>query len=86
MKIQPFSDQIYIKIDEVKAGILNTSSRESAVECAEVLALGQGTEGGILKVGDKIFVKAWAIDIITHGDAKYHFVNVTSGGILAKVK
>lgn len=86
MKIKPFFDQVHIKVEEARAGALNTSSRESAIEYAEVLALGKGTDGGELKVGDHIFVKAWAIDIITHEDKRFYFVNVTTGGILAIVK
>jgi hypothetical protein len=34
-------------------------------------------------VGDRVFVKAWALDVITHNKETYYFVNVESGGILA---
>lgn len=83
MKIQPATDIIYIEIEKAKAGALVTSSREGAVEYAKVLALGKGTEGGSIKVGDHIFVKAWAVDIINYNDKTYYFVNITTGGILA---
>lgn len=86
IKIQPFTDQVHIEIEEAKAGVLNTSSRESAVEYAKVVGLGEGCVGGRLKVGDHIFVKAWAIDIISHQDKRYYFVNITTNGILAIVK
>lgn len=95
MKIKPLKNIIYLKLNQVKAGALDISSRESAVEYAEVLAVGGEEEDRIkdlvysqpiLKKGDKVFVKSWAIDIITHEDEKYHFVNIESGGILAIVR
>ncbi len=85
-KIKPFTNQIYIKMDEAMAGALDTSSRESAVEYAEVLALGEGTEGGLIKVGSRIFVKSWGIDSVHHQDVRYNFINVTTGAILAVVE
>lgn len=83
MKITPQANIVQLKIEEAKAGILDTSSRDSAVEYAEVLAT--GSEVKSLKVGDKVFVKAWAVDIITHDDKKFYFVDITSNGILARV-
>lgn len=76
-------NMVALKIEEAQAGVLDTSSRETAVEYAEVLAVGSKVES--LKAGDKVFVKAWAVDIINHNDTKYHFVDITSNGILAKV-
>lgn len=83
MKIKPLGNQIYLKIEEAKAGVLNTSSRETAVEYAEVIEVGEGVKS--VKKGDKVFVKAWSIDIINHNDKKYHFVNLDTNGILAIV-
>lgn len=83
MKIKPSELIVQLKIEEAKAGDLVTSSRDSAVEYAEVLAVGDGVKS--LKVGDKVFVKAWAIDIINHEDKKYYFCNLNTSGILAKV-
>lgn len=84
LTIEPIANQVYLKIDEAKAGILDTSSRTSAVEYAEVVAVGSSVTS--VKKGDKVFVKAWAIDTIQHEDTKYNFVNVETGGILAIVK
>ena len=84
MIIQPLNNIIYIKIDEPKAGVLNTSSRPSAIEYAEVLDVGEGVSN--IKKGDNIFVKAWAIDIINYQEKKYHFVNLETNGILAVIK
>jgi len=84
MKIQPLNGIVQLKIEEAKAGVLDTSSRASAVEFAEVVSVGENVTK--IKQGDKVFVKAWAVDIITHNEQKYHFVDITSGGILAVVK
>ncbi len=87
MKIRPLPEEVQLKIEEAKAGILDTSSRESAVEYAEVLAVGDSLlleETGIKK-GDYVFVKSWAIDIISHEDKKYYFVNISTKGIKAIV-
>lgn len=83
MKVKPLQNTVYLKIDEARAGVLDTSSRSSAVEYAEVLAIGEGVKS--LKVGDKVFVKAWAVDIVDHGDKKYYFVNLDTNGVLAVV-
>ncbi len=87
MKIQPLGNNIQLELEEVSAGALNTSSKESAVEYAKVVAMGAGAEVVYgLKRGDYVFVKAWAIDIINHEDKKYYFCNIDTGGILAVVK
>lgn len=82
MAIKPQKGIVYLKIDEAKAGVLNTSMRTSAVEFGEVLAVGEGVT---LKKGDKVFVKAWGIDNITHEDKKYHFVHIDTNAILAVI-
>lgn len=83
MKIKPFTNQIYIKMEEAHAGILDTSSRESAIEYAEIVAIGEGIT--TLKKGDTIFVKSWAIDSVYYNDKRYNFINVETGGILAVI-
>lgn len=74
----------YLKIEEAKAGDLITASRQSAVEFAEVIAVGKDVDD--LKAGDKIFVKAWGIDIVNHNDVKYHFIHKDTNAILAVIK
>ena len=81
--IEPLENIVYLKIDEVKVGGLDTSSRNSAVEVAEVEAVGEGVKN--LKKGDKIFVKAWGVDQISYKEERHYFVNVNTGAILAKV-
>jgi co-chaperonin GroES (HSP10) len=84
MKIKPLNDIVQLKIEEVKAGVLDTSSRESAVEYAEVVEVGENVYD--LASGDKVFVKAWGVDIVNYEDKKYHFVNINTNAILAVVK
>jgi co-chaperonin GroES (HSP10) len=84
MKIIPLEGEIQIKVEEVHAGTLDTSSRESAVEFAEVLAVGEGVTQ--VQKGDKVLYKSWAVDICYHNDKKYYFINQKTGGIKAIVK
>jgi co-chaperonin GroES (HSP10) len=84
LAVNPLPGIVYIKSDEVSSGMLDTSSRQSAVEVAVVVAMGTGVEG--LLVGDRIFYKAWACDTITHEGVRYNFINVATGGILAVVR
>ena len=83
MIITPQPNIIQLKIDKAPAGVLDTSSKESAVECAEVVGVGSAVTG--IAIGDRVFAKAWAIDIITHDDQRFYFVDQTSNGILAKL-
>jgi len=84
MKIKPLGNIIQLKIEEAHAGALDTSSKQSAIEYGEVLAVGEEVTLKVKK-GDKLFFKSWAVDIITHEDKRYHFINPQTGGILAVV-
>lgn len=83
MKIKPLEGEIQLKIEEAKAGILNTSSRKSVVEYAQVIAVGEGVKE--IKKGDYVFVKSWAIDIINHDEKDYFFISVKTMGVKAIV-
>lgn len=85
LKIEPLGNIVHLKIEEAKAGILDTSSRMTAVEVAEVVAVGPDVKSD-LKQGDKVFVKAWGIDLINHEDKRYFFVAEDTNAILAKIK
>jgi co-chaperonin GroES (HSP10) len=84
MQIKPLKGIVYLKVEEARAGTLITESYTSAVEYAEVLAVGEGVDN--IKKGDKVFVKAWAVDTITHDDKTYRFVAIDTNGILAVIK
>lgn len=83
MKITPAPGHIQLKIEEAIAGVLDTSSRPNVVEYAEVIAIGEGVG---IKVGQHVFVKAWAIDIVDYQDKKYYFVDLSCNGIKATVR
>lgn len=84
MKIQPLNGIIQLKIDEAHAGALDLTSRHSAIEYGEVIAIGEGVNR--VKVGDKVFFKAWAVDIINKDDVRYCFIAQDTNGLLAIVK
>lgn len=88
MKIKPIGKVIYLKLDTVesvggKNVSLDTSSKKTTREFAEVVAIGPAVTQ--VKVGDKIFVKAWAIDIINHDKQEYFFTNEDANGLCAVV-
>lgn len=88
MKIKPVGKVIYLKLDTVeeiggKAVSLDTSSKKTTREFAEVLAV--GPEVLTVKVGDKLLVKAWAIDEIVHDKESYFFTSEDRDGICAVV-
>lgn len=85
MKIKPVADNIYLKVEEPEAGVLNLSSRLSAVEIGEVIALGEKVTLP-LKIGDKVQFKSWAVDIVNIDEKRYHYVSEFTGGIKAIVK
>lgn len=84
MDIHPLKDIIQLDIQEARAGVLDTSGRPSAVEYANVIAVGEGVTQ--VKLGDSVFVKSWGIDIVTHEDKKYYFVSQDTKALMAIVK
>lgn len=84
VKIEPMPGIVYLKTEEVMAGSLDTSSRESVVETAEILAVGK--DCGDLKKGDKIHVKlSWASDTVMDKGVRYVYVAIDTNAILSKV-
>ena len=83
MTIEPLPGIVQLKIDQAKIGVLDTSSRNTAVEFAEIAAKGDGVN---MEIGDKVFVKAWGVDIVEYNGEKYYFVNVENKSILAVVR
>lgn len=84
MKILPLRDYIQIRTEEVKAGALDTSSKASAIEFGEVIAI--GPDQNHIKVGDKLMFKSWAVDSVYYEDKWYRFINPETGGIMALCK
>lgn len=101
MSIKPLPGIVYLKMDKVEAGAF-VVTKDTAIEVGEVIAVGEDCEHTdtfvacqkkdtectrvFLKLGDKVFVKSWAVDTITYEDERYNFVNVSSGGILAVIE
>lgn len=84
MTITPVGNKIYLKMDTVKkVGDLVTENKKTIHEFAEVLAV--GPEVTIVKKGDHIFLKSWAVDIINHEKEEYFFISQNSDGICALV-
>jgi len=84
IKIEPQPGIIYVKTVEVSAGALDTSSRDSVVETAEILAVGK--DCGDLKKGDKIHVKlSWASDVVMDNGVRYVYVALDTNAVLSKV-
>lgn len=83
MKLKPLSNEVQIKIDEAKAGVLNMESTQTAVEFGEIVALGENVKG--LKVGQKIAFKAWSVDIVSIDGKRYYFINMDTNGIKATI-
>lgn len=93
-KIQTMDGVIQIKVQEAIAGTLNTSSRESAIEYAEVVEVPKhDCNKDVTKCiywnihkGDHIFFKSWAVDIVSHDGKKYYFINMETNGVLAVMR
>jgi len=79
--ITPLVGKIQLKIEQPKVGNLDLSAKESAVEVGEVLAVGEGINN--VKVGDKVMIKAWAIDILSYEGEKFYFIDSDSRGLCA---
>lgn len=84
MKIKVSKGELYLKLEEASAGLLDTSSRESAVEYGEVIDVGEDVTE--YKKGDVVFVKSWALDHIDYKGKRHYFVSLKTGGVKAIVK
>ena len=81
--IKPLGDRIQLKIDEPSVGVLQIEGVPTAIECGEVIALGDLVID--IKKGDKVFFKSWAVDIITYEGKRYYFISQSSKGICALI-
>ena len=82
--IQPLGTKIQLELEKPTAGALNLDSKKTAVEVGTVLAVGDKVKN--FKVGDKLMVKAWQIDIISYEDVEYNFVDEDATAICAIIK
>lgn len=85
MKIIPLGEKIQIKVAEPTAGGLDLSSKKTATEVGEIVAVGEGVGYG-LKVGDKILFKAWMADVINYEGENYYFLDSFGEGLCAIIK
>lgn len=83
--IKPLGDQIFLKIEQANLGSLDTSSVKTGVEWAIIQALGPEVQDKTLKVGDKVFVKSWGVDVIAYEGEDYYFVSEARKAIVALV-
>lgn len=86
MKIQPLNDEIFITMEEAKLGALDSSSMKTGQEWAVITAVGPDVQNKDLKVGTKIFVKGWSMDVIRYDSKDYIFVSESRKGIKAIIK
>ena len=84
MIVTPIGKNILIKLNQIKDGAFDTSSKKAIQEYGEIIAIGD--EVIKLKVGDKIFFKGWQTDIITKDGEEFVFVIEGSEGLKATYK
>lgn len=83
---KPIGDFIFIEIEQAKLGGLDTSSMKTGVEWGIIKKIGPDVQNKDLKVGDKVFVKAWSTDSILYESKEYHFTSEARKGIVAVIK
>lgn len=85
LKVQPIGDILFLDIEKANVGALDTSSVKTGMEWAKIRAMGPDVKG-YYKVGDKVFVKAWAVDIIHYEGEDYYFTSEERKGICAIIQ
>ena len=81
MKIKPLPNRIYIKINVVTAGVLDTESINLFDEVAEVISVGSDVKD--VKPGDKILFEQYGLCISRIDGKKHFFIDQESGCINA---
>ncbi len=79
-------DEIFLVAEEAKLGSLDASSMKTGQEWGVITALGPDVQNKDLKVGTKIFVKAWSLDIILYEGQNYLFTTESRKGIKAIIQ
>lgn len=86
MRIQPIKDHIFLEIEKANLGALETSSMKTGMEWGIIKETGPDVEDPDLAVGNKVFVKAWAVDVILYEGKDYYFTSEARNGIVAIIK
>ena len=86
LTVQPIGDEIFLEVEEAKLGALETSSVKTGQEWSIIKAVGPEVKNKDLKVGVKIFVKAWATDVILYEGKNFIFTTESRKGIKAIIK
>lgn len=77
--MKPLRNKIQLDIEEQKIGAVQS---DAIAEWGTVVAVGPDVSLQVKK-GDKIYFKAWAVDIITVGEDKHYFISDDSDAICA---
>lgn len=76
----PIKNKIQLDIEEVKIGAIQSDAIQ---EKAKIIAIGEYVDENVFKIGETIYFKAWAVDVITDGDKKLYFISADSDAICA---
>ena len=85
-QIEPIGDIVFLEIEKANVGMLDTSSMKTGMEWGIIKALGADVQNKSLKIGSKVFVKAWAVDVILYDGKDYYFTSEARKGICAIIK
>lgn len=86
MKVLPIGDQIFLDIEKAKLGAIDTSAMKTGMEWATIKEVGLDVKNPQIKKGEKVFVKAWSVDIILYEGKDYYFTSEERKGIVAILK
>jgi co-chaperonin GroES (HSP10) len=98
LKIKPWGNKIQLDFPTTKAGALQVDTGASIQEIGVVLAIGPEVHtlrqveknkpviSTRIKVGDRLLIKTWDVDIITLENEVYYFISEDSRAICGIVK
>lgn len=85
LKVKPVGDQIFLEIEKAQLGALDSSSVKTGMEWGVITAMGKDVQSDEYGIGDKVFVKGWAIDVILYEGKDYYFTSEARKGICAVI-
>ena len=77
MKIKPLNNRLLIKpqeLNETESGIILSTEQDLIIEIADVLEVCDNVK--LVKKGDKVLFKSWALDEVRIKDEKLCFLHV----------